>query len=272
MNGLKSLIVILVSYGNAYLSGLIGRETADLPSDFSILQVISSLQFAFRQDGTDMKAVRTLSGCFSWFDRARVRGATRLSAIDENKVTNKFLRPIAQVFCGTMIGGIQIDFKNGCECWYPQWTVNRGASDETRIWDVVVHGHLAKVSLRAHPIALDRAKNDLNIALRRIQKFSSVRLSDEPHWQKLFSHAIELLNGDPVDMHELLPPAGYSRTARQLLAAASACDVFGGMGSWNDNCLDRAYQSEYAGVTGGLHGAMEQAIVSAVNSFGDSLS
>ena len=60
---------------------------------------------------------------------------------------------------------------------------------------------------------------------------------------------------------DILPPAGYTLAAQQLLAAAVGGFVFGGMGSWNDSApesadarpqYERLSEELYAAVTGGL--------------------
>ncbi len=69
----------------------------------------------------------------------------------------------------------------------------------------------------------------------------------------------------------MVPAAGYSLDARQLLAMASRAWVFGGMGSWNDiGFTDAARNEEYRRVSQELYRAVTDAIRDAANSFGAS--
>ena len=70
----------------------------------------------------------------------------------------------------------------------------------------------------------------------------------------------------------MLPAEGYSLAARQLLAAGSRAEVFGGIGSWNDVRFESPeVEAEYRSVSERLFRAVLEALVAATNSFDPSL-
>jgi hypothetical protein len=64
----------------------------------------------------------------------------------------------------------------------------------------------------------------------------------------------------------MLPPRGFSESARRLLATAARSWVFGGMGTWNDLTFDGSEEEAYEEVSAELYDAVLGAFVAAANS------
>lgn len=91
-------------------------------------------------------------------------------------------------------------------------------------------------------------------------------------WADVFKKARAILNStDPAGEyyhHDLLVEKHYSLITRQLLFAAGAAWVFGGMGSWNDLGFDTAEDNKkYDEVSAGLYAAINQSVLAAVNAY-----
>ena len=80
-------------------------------------------------------------------------------------------------------------------------------------------------------------------------------------------------HGDDAELDfSLAPPGVLNSEARQILCAAQRSSVFGGMGSWNDQCIDEAKaESVYSQLSGDLYESMNRAVAAAVTSIGKSV-
>jgi hypothetical protein len=89
--------------------------------------------------------------------------------------------------------------------------------------------------------------------------------SGAPGWVDAFDGARALLDAAsvPAPFASTFGGSGTSPPALRLLAAASAADVFGGMGSWND--LGIADDAEYGRVSQALFERLRPCLLAAVN-------
>jgi len=91
-------------------------------------------------------------------------------------------------------------------------------------------------------------------------------------WANTFNNARAILNSvTPIQDYyhqDLLVEKHYSLQARQLLAAAGAAWVFGGMGSWNALAFDTAETNKtYDDLSAQLYNIINQAVLAVANSF-----
>jgi hypothetical protein len=111
-------------------------------------------------------------------------------------------------------------------------------------------------------------KHELDITLSRIESFATRQNLE--HFAKAFREARALLSSElPLSKTyyaDLAPNPALPLDAKQLLAAAQAAWVFGGMGSWNDLGFDGEDQQEYGRLSDRLFSLLIDAVCSAVNS------
>jgi len=94
-------------------------------------------------------------------------------------------------------------------------------------------------------------------------------VGDLPSWQGLFTKALALLEAGPSTIPhfpDMVPAEHLASEDRQLLAAASAAWVFGGMGSWNDlGFPDPALNERYESASAALYDAVIDAVFIVAN-------
>lgn len=106
-------------------------------------------------------------------------------------------------------------------------------------------------------------------ALEAVQSFAGKQ--GLKSWSKHFRRCLLRLSLEPQpleDLVELLLINGLPVPAVQLVNAALAADVFGGMGSWNDLAFDGPDALEYQQLSNRLLGAMKAAFRAGLNSAG----
>jgi hypothetical protein len=110
---------------------------------------------------------------------------------------------------------------------------------------------------------------ELRAALERTAAFARTHAAAE-HWLPVFHDALARLESDDPEGGLRLPPAAwphaYPLLNRRLFASAQAADVFGGMGSWNDQqYADDPVQAQVGSLGRELWSAYVNAILAAVN-------
>jgi len=114
---------------------------------------------------------------------------------------------------------------------------------------------------------LSACRASLTSALETIRSFAEQH--DLKYWSKHFRRCLLRLSLEPQpleDLLELLLINGLSQPAIQLVNAAKASDVFGGMGSWNDLAFSGADSKAYEEVSNQLLQAMKAAFRAGINS------
>ena len=109
-------------------------------------------------------------------------------------------------------------------------------------------------------------------ALEEIEAFAQAH---EPSWKEDFSRALAALSSPTPDAaafnperprYRYAPEGALPLPARQILQAAMAAWVFGGMGSWNDVwCETEELHREYERISDTMYAALCDAAVSAAN-------
>jgi hypothetical protein len=114
---------------------------------------------------------------------------------------------------------------------------------------------------------LSACRASLASALEAVRAFAERQ--DLKYWSKHFRRCLLRLSLEPQpleDILELLLLNGLSVSAAQLVNAAMASDVFGGMGSWNDLAFDGPDDREYQALSNRLLQAMKAAFRAGINS------
>jgi len=125
----------------------------------------------------------------------------------------------------------------------------------------------------AAPPGCDLPPEDPEEAFRAVleRAASFAHRIDCDNFAALFRNAADVLDGseDYIDLRSELPLPQLPRPRLRLFEAASAADVFGGKGSWNDSPYFLAHKkgldSEYAMLTAELQKQLRLAVLCAVN-------
>lgn len=264
MNTELAQIVSLVAYGNRYLYG----ESEEAPQN-STFNFVSGVKFARYKNARETNGVEVAGSVAEWFAWLREQKATRLWNIAFSWDRQDMPEYRMAGFAGGIPRAIQADMPDSFELWYPRWQT--GALDKAKPWLVEYRALTFNNSYLLPVGGMKPVKKHLEKALSAAEKFSRRPQVKLEFWADRFKAALELLRSStPVvqSFPDLLPPAGFSLEARQVLAASAQAYVFGGMGSWNDLGFEQPdLQKEYSEITGELYTAIKFGIVQASNSF-----
>ena len=113
---------------------------------------------------------------------------------------------------------------------------------------------------------LNGCRTALTRALKAVQDFAQQQ--ELKYWSKYFRRCLLRLSLEPQpldDLQEMLMVNGLSVPALQLVSAAMASDVFGGMGSWNDLSFEGPDAPSYRVLSDRLLGAMRAGYRAGIN-------
>ncbi|HKD69271.1 MAG TPA: hypothetical protein VKB84_20690 [Candidatus Binataceae bacterium] len=153
--------------------------------------------------------------------------------------------------------------------WEARWRVQNQNDPDRKVWDII-YCRVAKDRARALPDGrgIGALRRELENALLRIEGFANQQKLEV--FAKSFRCGIELLHADDplssVHHSDLARGALLPLEARQILGAAQAAWVFGGMGSWNDLGFEGIALDEYTALSDQLFSLINQAICEAANS------
>jgi hypothetical protein len=152
--------------------------------------------------------------------------------------------------------------------WLPRWEPTGARHPEQKIWrvDYTLSGTPAVPEIAS--TTLDSARRRLAAILPRVDDFAASN-TDFSSWCQTFQNSQALLQSPkPIAPYhpDILPSEGYTLASQQLLAAAVAAYVFGGMGSWNDGEPSSSKaRSLYRELSQELWFSVLEGIVTAVN-------
>lgn len=266
MNGELAQVIALVAHGNVFLNH---AENAKIDfSTNSTFQYVNDVMFVRYKSTRDQHGVEVASSIADWFDYLRSKQAIRLWNIGFGWDRTDLAEHIAVAFSGGVPIAIQVDFPDGFELWYPLW---KTAGQSQKPWFVEYRGLTFDYSHAAEQMDLADVKSKLQLSLSLAEQFARRSEVDLKGWADTFAKANYLLDSESAiaPYHpDMLPVDGFSREARQILAAAAQAYVFGGMGSWNDLGFDKPeIQKEYQEVTKILYLAVKMSILMASNSY-----
>jgi hypothetical protein len=266
--------ISLVSYGNAYLSGLLA-DAPDFLAENSSFQYMAAVEFR--------RLVRTAAPWYS-----RIRGKyENVTASDLVQSPPEWLRDLKARNCkklylqrgrqkhGPLEAHVAVAFAGFSDWWIyvegerdqEQWGGRLGKAEHPngrRIWINRYFGGEAKriqvtYNLNASSTHLQSALEDTLEVAEKIKYFDD--------WFRYALSQLGSIKPTPKFHPDMLPTVGYSLLARQVAFAASSAWVFGGMGSWNDVIVDPAFKERYDTVTRQLYDSVLQALIDSVNSF-----
>jgi hypothetical protein len=266
MNGELAQVIALVAHGNYFVNH---EEISKIDlSGNSTFKFVNEVKFVRYKNTMDKQGVEVAGNVTDWFDNLRSNHVKRLWNIGFAWDRSDFAEHIAVAFSGGVPIAIQLDLPEGFELWYPLW---KTGGQPQKPWFVEYRGLVFNYSHAAEMMDLKDVKEKLRVSISMAEEFSNRPGVDLKGWGEEFSKALGLLESATVvaPYHpDMLPVAGFSTEARQILAVAAQAYVFGGMGSWNDLGFENLeLQKEYGEVTKILYQAVKMSILMASNSY-----
>jgi len=264
MSGPVSLVIALVSYGNAYLASVKTNHNLD----FNNSTLIYNNKLSFSDTTPTSKSEVIACSPQQWFAWLKKDGCKKLKVYYRHSGNQSQLKDFESTgFVGS--GGdwiIEAVYNTYSNYWGFTEEDTKPKAPDDRIWSthffVIKHKPSTKSAL-----SIDIAKHNLSVSLTNIIAFAL--RENQNTWAKIFERAHKNLtdHSPVVDYYEdFISPNSLSLQAKQLLFSASVADVFGGMGSWNDIGYKTKEANELnSKLSADLFDKMNEAVVAAMN-------
>lgn len=271
MQGTVAQIIALTVHGNASLQQGRAFDGAEFGRQNSTFKFCESVDFKECVPGIWARKERFFAANpHDWFERLRNDGVLNLRMSYEPSDGKR----VADWMLVGLIGGggkwlIQSREPSRSDFWEARWQLGNRDRTDKKIWRVSYIRALTKKHPTHAPFEdLDRLRLELKQCLEEIAQFS--RSQNLEWFTKAFESGISRLESpDPLaeTYHSDIAPFGFlSLAANQLLGAAQAAWVFGGMGSWNDQGFEGQTRALYEQLSAKLYRLLNKAIVAASNS------
>jgi hypothetical protein len=268
-------IIALTTHGNAFLTGSPPFDPSAFYPANSTFIFCEFVQFAdLRPAAGGWEESEYAPDPSGWFTRLKRDGVFRLrlayspssgQELGDKKVSDRMM-------VGFVGGGgrwlIEAMKPGGSDYWEGRWIVGDGERKDRRIWRVT-HGRIA-----TDQPTIDRPVMDMPVLQAQLAA-NLEAIGDFARRQKMagFAKAFDaglasLSSSEPytgVYHSDLAPAAALPLSAAQLLGAAQAAWVFGGMGSWNDVSFEGEDQVLYDRLSEELYHLLIVSIVTAAN-------
>ena len=230
---------------------------SNLELNYKSEKYIKSLVFDYILDSNQEK--REQASINEWFKHAKklglsdVRFATNLAVSSEERSL--------QGFSNVSYKSILCIYKNKMSYLVPHWSFE----EDKKGWDIVYK----EFSLNGMPEIQKFSDNTLEFKdlLTKIAKFADEIECD--NFGDCFREGLKALNEPEKIEQNVLNAPLMPKLNLALFNAASAADVFGGMGSWNDDAAGWAKRKkrdkEYDELSGELFTQMHKATLFAIN-------
>lgn len=257
--------VALVTYGNLFLQG----KGAEFDIDTLITHNCYGLDFVDPPIEGIAGSIKVLaSDTNKWFSYLKDQGAKKLKLFFKNSEQSDLPDHISSAFVG---GGshwfIEVQFISTSDLYLSEWIPSDGSGIDRRKTHYLRFNrdmtHLDDPSL-----SVSESREKLDTVLRELSDFAG-EFEHVKTWVSNFENARNTLTEfEPKVADEFLPAGIYSKEARQLIEAAFASWVFGGMGSWNDMAhmaMSSDNHKSHTTLSEELYSAICDAVASAVN-------
>jgi hypothetical protein len=273
MTGIHAQLISLTSYGNAFLQA--GELSDDFYPGNSTFRSCNHVDFKILKKSLFSpapKEVLIAKDPYDWFRLLKKDGCKKIRLYyhqAENQPAGE-----AHKLAGMVGGGgtwmIETIYRRHSNYWFNRWEVTNKDAPEGKIWSVS-YGMIDKAQPTTDTqLDIREVYSLLDQALAAITDFAERQ--QLPEWANVFTKARAILSDDVPGTayyhQDLLADKHYSLTARQVLFAAGAAWVFGGMGSWNDLGFNTAEESKtYNEVSAGLFDSINQSILAVANAY-----
>lgn len=273
MTGIVAQLIALAAHGNNYLKkDILPEEFYPSNSTFQFCNRVDFREFHKPLFSLKAKEVIVAENPVKWFERLKNDKCKSLRLYFQYSKDEAIAKDYK--LAGLVGGGgtwlIEAVYEGYSNYWANRWEVtNRDAADN-RIW-TVNYAVTAKKQI-THNLQIEPAivKEKLRKTLNDIADFAFKH--DLGSWGEQFEHAQSALdeNNPTTNQYhkDMIPPENYSLTARQVLSAAGAAWVFGGMGSWNDLSFESKEDNKlYDKLSEQLYSNVVEAFIASVNSY-----
>lgn len=271
MTGTLSQLITLVSYGNDFLwHGNLPADFYTTNKAFEFCNKVDFIQFKSSLFSSKHKELIIAENPADWFHFLKKDKCSKLRLFYQ-PTKNQSMAPDHKMAGFTGGGGswyMEAVYSNYSNYWASRWEVTDKEAADKRIWSVTYGQTATKQPSNNVPAFVLSARNTLLEALSETITFcQEFKLS---HWTGIFENAREQVYsqtpGTAAYNPAWLAQGIHSHTALQLLYAANAAWVFGGMGSWNDQVFDeKEVEGRYERLSAQLYNAINGAIMAAVN-------
>lgn len=270
MQGTIAQIVALTAFGNAFLADVPGAYRADFYPTNSTFVFCKEVKFVdLKRDGDKWRESPYADNPDTFFRRLKSEGykGFRLSygPSGEKAAPDRML-------VGFVGGGgrwlLEAIGPRGSDIWEARWAVGNQNDPDRKIWHVT-YGRLASGvrTENSQQSQLEQLKVRLSTNLVSIADFSRRQKLDG--FTRRFEAGLAQIGADEplksVYHSDIAPKGLLPKSAYQLLFAAQAAWVFGGMGSWNDLGFQGQDQETYDKLSEELYQLLNAAIVQATN-------
>jgi hypothetical protein len=281
MQGTIVQVINLTTYGNAFVVGAPAFDVSNFyptSGSFTFCEYVRFVRLG--QKGDTLEEVVYADDPPAWFARLKkdrvyairmIYGPTGGKKLGDKQIADRML-------VGFVGGGgrwlIETITPNGSDFWEARWEVGDENRGDSRIWRVT-YGRIAsnQPTLERQAIDMYELKTRLADNLAAIGNFARMRKLDG--FVKAFDAGLAQLNAqDPYKsarLANLVPDQALPLVAAQLLGAAQAAWVFGGMGSWNDLWIEGDDQALYERLSEDLYQLLNAAIGAAANASAPSI-
>lgn len=264
MQGTILQILVLVTHGNAILSGMPVSEFYPLHVAFKFDEFVKFVDLD--RSGDQWKERPFAENPNEWLAKLRSQKCTGLRVTRVPTDTKDISDRMSVAFVGG--GGrwlIEAVCPGGSDLWEAKWEIGNKDHPEQKIWRVT-YGRIAKNKkiVPAKPASIDGLSKDLGQTLQEALSFSRKHKLDG--FANLFDAGVLALNSQiEPDLHGIAPKGQLPLAASKLIAAAQASWVFGGMGSWNDLGFGGDDQKQYEVISDNLFSQINASLVAAAN-------
>jgi hypothetical protein len=270
MNGIVTQLLSLISYGNHYLKNgeTIPRYYPDNVA-FKFCHTVNFLHLNTQGDNTTENLVA--ADPISWFEYLKQENCRELKAYYHPSEGNGQGTPDHKL-AGLVGGGgtwlLEAIYPSYSDFWAARWQADRPKDPQQNIWSVSYGRTVNGADTINFTPEINSVRKGLKAVLIDINKFALHHQLN--NWADIFQGALTKLNSnEPATgwYENLIVEANYSQAALQLMYAAMAAHVFGGMGSWNDLGFESADDSKmYEELSFYLYDYINRSLISGINS------
>ena len=272
MNGITSQLLSLITHGNQFIT------TGQIPLDyypdniaFKFCNTVNFIHLAGQADAGTQETV-VAANPPGWFALLKQEGCRMLKAYFHPSAGNETGTPDHKL-AGFVGGGgtwlIEDVYASCSNFWAARWEVTQPDEPNRNIWAVSYGRTITHTETINFCPDTQQARQRLQEVLIEITAFA--RQHELANWADIFQNALDILKTSaPANSWHTrqIDETGYSQTNLQLMYAAMAAHVFGGMGSWNDLGFEKSQDmQQYDDLSYRLYDCINRALISSINSF-----
>lgn len=196
----------------------------------------------------------------SWFKKCKKQGLVDIKMMMPIEVADRNVLG----FINTSRSSILMFYKNGEVCY---WTAQWGFDSKLSVWNIIYTENEWKDAPKGRPVFVNNKAEFITI-LEKMEEFAE--LIEVSNFAKVFKDAALILKDETSKRNDgIMKGVPIPKCNEALFLAAAKADVFGAMGSWNDEPPYMAHikgmDEEYNALSDELFKQIRLAILYAVN-------